>query len=221
MPTELPEPPKLRERILAVDLAVVGTVTDVTRVEPVEGFEEPRVVGVFEVEVERVLLGDTTEDRVLVRVLGDGAPDEPRWTSDLRPGARLLLLLSRDVAPDLPKNIFAPYFSSAFIVDDADRIAFPANVLDDVSRRRLRLTRGRVSLDRVQNLIETLGRERAERERELTALIPPRRVRRYPEVQELPTAVVPTEGPVGPSGPVLEPEVEAGRPAKPEKAPDG
>jgi hypothetical protein len=220
VPIDLPEPPKLRERILAVDLAVVATVTDLSKIETAEGFEGPRVAGVFEVEVERVLLGEPPEKRVLVRVLGDGAPDEPTWTSDLRPGARLLLLLSRDVAPELPENLFAPYFSSAFSIDDTNRVAFPANVLDDVSRRGLRPTRGRAPLDRVQKLVETLTRERADRERELEALIPPKRVRRYPEVQELPGAVVPAEGPVGPSGPVFEPEIDGGRPAKPEKAPD-
>jgi hypothetical protein len=218
VPMDLPEPPKLRERILAAELVVVGTVAALVEVTKVEGFEGPRLAGFFEIQVERVLLGEPAAQRVLVRVLGDGPEDDPTWTSDLTPDARRLLILSPDVGPDLPENLFAPYFSSAFDVDQEDRVLLPADVLDDESRGIVRPAGGRASLDRIQALVDGVAGERAERERELEGLIPPRRVGRYPEVEEMPAAAVPTEGPFGPPGPALEPEVAGGRAAKLEGA---
>ena len=218
MSLELREPPPLSDRILAAELAIVGTVAALVRIGPVQGFETPRLAGFFEVQVERALFGDPPSERVLVRVLGDGPEDDPTWTTELRPDARLLLLLSRDVAPELPDDLFTPYFDSAFEVD-GDLVAFPADVLDDLSRRAMRPERGRVTLDRVQKLFDTSRHERAERERELEALIPQKRLGRYPEVLEAPTAAVPMEGPLGPAGPSPQPDVLAGREAKLETAP--
>lgn len=220
MTLELREPPLLFERISAAELAIVGTVAALVKVEAVQGFEEPRLAGFFEVQVERALLGDPPSERILIRVLGDGPEENPVWTTKLGPEARLLLLLSRDVAPELPENLFTPYFSSAFEVADDDRVAFPAEVLDDASRRVMRPERGRVTLRRVQELFDTIRRERAERERELEALIPPKRLGRYPEVLEVPTAAVPMDGPLGPAGAALEPDAPTGREAKLETAPD-
>jgi hypothetical protein len=217
---ELREPPLLFDRVLAADLAVAGTVAALVRIEKLEGFETPRIAGFFEVQVERALLGDPPSERVLVRVLGEGSEDKPAWTTELRPEARVLLLLARDVAPELPDNLFTPYFSSAFEVGDDDRVVFPTDVLDDESRRLLRPERGRTPLDRVQALFDAALSERVERQRELEALIPRRRIGRYPEAQEMPTAAVMPEGPVGPAGQPFRADEPAGREAKPEQAPD-
>lgn len=219
MALELREPPPLFDRILAAELAIVGTVAALVKVETVQGFEDARLAGFFEVQVERALLGDPPSERILVRVLGDGPEDNPTWTTELRPEMRLLLLLSRDVAPELPENLFTPYFTSAFEVGADDRVAFPADVLDDPSRRVMRPERGRVTLKRVQELFDTVRRERAEREQELEALSPRKQLGRYPEVLEVPTAAVPTQGPLGPPGPALELDAPVGREAKLETAP--
>jgi hypothetical protein len=220
MTLELRELPLLFDRVLAADLAIVGKVAALVRIEKIDGFETPRIAAFFEVHVERALLGDPPSERILVRVLGDGSEEDPAWTTELRPEARLLLLLSRDVAPELPENLFTPYFSSAFELGDDDRVAFPVDVLDDESRRVMRPERGRAPLKRVQELFDTARRERADRERELEALIPRSRLGRYPEVLEVPTAAVPMEGPLGPAGPALPVEAPAGTEAKPEEAPD-
>jgi hypothetical protein len=217
---EVRDVPVLLHRVLAADLAIIGTVAALVRIEKVEGFETTRLAGFFEVQVERALLGDPPAERILIRVLGEGPEDDPTWTTDLRPEARLFLLLSRDVAPELPENLFTPYFSSAFEVDGGDRVVFPAEVLDDESRRIMRPERGRVALDGVQELVEATRSERAERERELEELIPRNRLGRYPEVLEMPTAAVPPEGPLGPGGAPSEPGEPAGREAKPETAPE-
>lgn len=219
MALELREPPPLFDRILAAELAIVGTVAALVKVETIQGFEDPRLAGFFEVQVELALLGDPRSERILVRVLGDGREDNPAWTTELRPEMRLLLLLSRDVAPELPENLFTPYFTSAFQVGEDDRVAFPADVLDDASRRVMRPERGRVTLKRVQELFDTVRRERAEREQELEALIPRKQLGRYPEVLEAPTAAVRTKGPLGPPGPALELDASVGREAKLETAP--
>lgn len=217
MPTELVETPKLRERILAADLVVVGTVAALVRVEKLEGFEAPRLAGFFEFQVERALLGEPPAERVLVRVFGDGTEGDPEWTSDLRPETRRLLLLCRDADPEQREEFFAPYFSSAFDIDDANRVRFPADVVDGESRRVLRPTKNRAQLDRVKALVDGLARERTKRERELAELVPRRRARRYPEVEEMPERLPISEGPAGPPGPGLEAETPGGRPAEPER----
>jgi hypothetical protein len=124
----------------------------------------------------------------------------------LEEGQRTLLLLARDVAPDLPEDVFAPYFESSFPVEN-EGVHVPEDALDELTIDVAGAERGVVPLDGFRRLVEFVGAQREERLRELEAIVPAElRDQPYPEVLETPAVK---------EGAPLPPE------AAPEHAPEG
>lgn len=211
MTTRLDRMPPLSERIVGADLIATGTVVGLRDIRPAEGLEPPRVSGLFEVDLDEVLRGDRAHGTALVRVLGEGRDERAVWVVPLQEGQRILLLLARDTAPDLPKDVFAPYFESSFPVEDG-RVRVPEDALDELTMEVAGAERGVVPLDGLRRLVEVVGARREEWLRELQALLPAElRDQPYPEVEERPDV---REGrPLPPETP-LEPPPEGGRPSE-------
>jgi hypothetical protein len=210
MPTLFDRIPTLVERILGADLIAIGTVVGLREVRPAEGFEIPRVSGLFEVQLDDVLRGERPEDRVLVRVLGDGEDERAAWSVPLEEGRRLLLLLARDVAPELPEGVFAPYFESSFPVED-DSVRVPEETLDERAKEITGAKRDTVPLDGFRRLADVVGAEREKRLRELDELVPADlRERPYPDTEEQPAV---EDGRPLPEEVPAEPTPEGGSPA--------
>jgi hypothetical protein len=214
--------PTLVERIVGAHLIVIARFAGLREVRPAEGFDRPRVFGLFEVDVAEVLYG-APPDRLLVRVLSDPEDPEPdptgeatRWVVLVDPDARVLLVLARDVAPDLPDGVYALYFASAFAVEE-DWVVVPADALDEQTRRMTEVDdRGRVSIAGLRRLIETVTAELDDRRRALEVLFPPvLREHPYPPTLERPDAEVPAQPP---QQPPLVPAVDGGRPAEEQQA---
>jgi hypothetical protein len=222
MATVYDQIPSLAERIVGAHLIVIARFAGLREVRPAEGFDRPRVFGLFEVEVDEVLYGEP-QDPLLVRVLSDPEDPDPdptgeatRWVVPVDPDARVLLVLARDVAPDLPDGVYAPYFASAFAVEE-DWVAVPADALDEQIRRMTEVDdRGRVSIAGLRRLIETVTAELDDRRRALELLFPPAlREHPYPPSLERPDAEQPARPP---QQPPLVAAVDGGRPAEEQQA---
>ena len=117
MALELNTLPTFSERVAAADLAVVGTITGPVGIEDAPGYEKPRIMGFFELQVEEALLGKPSRAR-------SAAPDRRRRVEEapaLVNGRRRRhadAAPSRDVSPGLPENLYTPHFSSAFQVNE-------------------------------------------------------------------------------------------------------
>jgi hypothetical protein len=186
MPTFVDTPPPLTDRILGADLVLVGTVTGLRETFPAKGFDTPRVSGLFEVVVEEMLYGERDQSPVLIRVLGDGKSEDATWSIDLREGQQHLLLLTRDVAPDLPENVYAPYFASCFAVREG-LLKIPADALDETSLDVCGAKDEQVSIDGIRRLIAVVTSKRIERQRAVEEMLPPQlRDLPYPQEKELP-----------------------------------
>ncbi len=208
MPTTYDLVSSLFERIIGADLIVVGTVRRLKNVQHEDSFKEPRVFGFFEIDVERALKGEPPPNPVLLRVFGEGRNERPKWAVPLKEGARVLLLLARDVAPDLPPNLFAPYFASGFTIDEQGRVEVPPDVLDTFSKRAARFEGRRARLAEFERLVKRAQAERERQVSELKQFIPPAILRRrYPGVLEQPGVRRDAEEPVAPG---LAPQPEAG-----------
>jgi hypothetical protein len=207
--------PSLIERMTASHLVVVvagARLIDLQR-DRVEG--PPRVLGVFEVDVEEVLDGQPPADRPLVRVLGEGQDEQARWLVPLTEGGRWVLLLARDVGPGLPEGLYAPVFASGFRVADGS-VELPEEAVDERTRELADVRDGRATLDGLRRLLEIVRRERAEADQQLEEFLPPEALRRpYPDTEELPPEVVEVPSPVaGATVPAARPS-ELGRPPEP------
>jgi hypothetical protein len=200
MPTELEQVPTLVERIAGAHLIVIGRVAGLREVQPAEHFDRPRAFGMFEVDVDDVLYGEPP-DRLMLRVLSD--PDdgksegERRWVVPMEVGASVLLLLARDVAPELPDDVYTPYFASVFSVEDDEWVAVPDDALDAPTRETAGGdARGRVRLAGLRRLVETVTAEFDERRRAVEGLLPGHLMRDpYPLVLEQSGVEQPSQGP--------------------------
>jgi hypothetical protein len=206
--------PSIIERITASHLVVIVTgarLTDLQR-DRVEG--PPRIVGVFEVDVEEVLDGERPADRLLVRVLGEGQNEQARWLVPLTEGHRWVLLLARDVGPGLPDGLYAPVFASGFRIDNGS-IELPEQAVDERTRELADVRDGRATLDGLRRLLEVVRAERAEARQRLEQFLPPEALRRpYPDTEEIPPDVV--EVPPAVAGTTI----PAARPAEIGRAPE-
>jgi hypothetical protein len=182
--------PNLIERITASQLVVVvtgGRLVDLQR-DPIQ--DPPRVLGVFEVDVEDVLDGERPTDRLLVRVLGEGQDEQARWLVPLSDGHRWVLLLTRDVAPGLPEGLYAPVFSSGFRIDNGS-IEFPEEAVDERTRELADVRERRATLDGLRRLLEVVRAERTQARQRLEQFLPPEALRRpYPDTEEIPPDVI-------------------------------
>jgi hypothetical protein len=182
--------PTLIERIAASQLVVIvagARLIDVQR-DRVEA--PPRILGVFEVDVEDVLDGERPADRLLVRVLGEGHDERARWLVPLTDSHRLVLLLTRDVGPDLPEGLYAPVFASGFRIDN-DSIELPEEAVDERTRELAEVRDGRATLGGLRRLLEVVRRERAEAHQQLEQFLPPEALSRpYPDTEEIPPEIV-------------------------------
>jgi hypothetical protein len=206
--------PSLIERIAASQLVVVvagARLIDLQR-DRIEG--PPRVLGVFEVDVEEVLDGERPTDRLLVRVLGEGQDEQARWLVPLTDGHRQVLVLARDVAPGLPGGLYAPVFASGFRID-GDSIELPEDVVDERTRELADVRDRRATLDGLRRLLEVVRREQAQARQRLEEFLPPEALRRpYPDTEELPPEVVEVPSPVAGT------TIPAARPTEVGRAPE-
>jgi hypothetical protein len=93
-------------------------------------------------------------------------------------GAPVLLMLARDVAPDLPDDVYAPYFAGVFSVEDDEWVAVPEDASDETTREVAGSDdRGRVHLAGLRRLVDTVTAELEEHRREVEGLLPARLVR--------------------------------------------
>lgn len=190
MSLELPSVPNLIERVVGSDLIVIGRVAAVRDIRPAEGFERPHRFGFFEVEVTSVLYG-RPPDPLIVRVLSEPEDpsrrdDRPKWSAPMETDVPVVLLLARDVAPELPGVVHVPYFASVFPVENDESVVLTREVLDERTREIARAdARGRLRLDDLRRVVEAITTERDARRRAVEALLPPRLIRDpYPLVLE-------------------------------------
>jgi hypothetical protein len=190
MPTQLEHVPTLVERIVGAHLIVIGRVAGLREVRRAEGFDRTRTFGLFDVDVNDVLYGEPP-DRLILRVLsdpeGDSEGERIRWVVPMEVGAPVLLLLARDVAPELPDDVYVPYFTSVFSVEDEEWVVIPDDALDEPTREIAGDDddRGRVHLAGLRRLVDTVTAENDERRRAVEELLPAQLVRGpYPLVLE-------------------------------------
>jgi len=188
--TDYDEVPTLVERIIGADLVLVGRVGRLVDVRPDKTEGQRRVVGIFELEVEKVLKGDEPTGRVLLRLLGEGQDERAAWIVSVEEGKRMLFLLASDVGPELPERLFAPVFASGFEIEDDARIRIPPTAVDDLTREVARFDGSHVPLNGLQRLVEVVRRQHDERKREVEQFLPREATKRpYPEVGEVPPDV--------------------------------
>jgi hypothetical protein len=187
MATDFLKTPQLTERIAAADVIAVASTGRLVGVErdPTEGVG--RVFGLFELLVENVISGDLPQGTVLLRVLGDGEDERARWLVPVQEGRRLVLLMARDVGPELPENTFAPVHASGFELEDDGRVRIPEDAVDDLTRRVAELEGSHVTVDGLRRLVEVVRQDREAAAREMAELLPEDALTRlYPEVEERP-----------------------------------
>jgi hypothetical protein len=214
MATDYEVIPNLIERITASQLVVIvtgGRLVDLQR-DPIQ--EPPRVLGVFEVDVEDVLDGERPTDRLLIRVLGEGQDEQARWLVPLSDGHRWVLLLTPDTGPGLPEGLYAPVFSSGFRIDNGN-VELPEEALDERTRELADVRERRATLDGLRRLLEVVRAERTQARQRLEQFLPPEALRRpHPDTEEIPPAVI--EVPSAVAGTTI----PAARPAEIGRAPE-
>ena len=203
MATLYEETPTLTDRIVAAELIITGRFGRLLGTQAVQIGDRPRVLGLFEVDVEQVLQGEVPSRPVLVRVLGEGEEERAAWIVPLEEGGLLVLLLVRDVEPGLPENVFAPYFASVFRLIEEGRVQLPEEIVDELTRDVTSVEDSTIPLEELARLIEEVRGRRERPDQELQKVEPAElRKEPYPEVTETP-----------------EPDVGGARPAAPEGEP--
>ena len=186
MSTTYDATPSLADRVIGADLILVGAVRGPIRVVPLDDGEPPRVHGWFEVSAERVLAGEKPSSAILLRVIGDGI-DKPAWRVPVPSDAPVLAMLTRDVGPDLPENMYAPCFGGVYELSADGRARVPEDALDQLTRDLAGADGGELTIDQFHRLAAGIGRRRAEGERRLAEEEPAEvRDRPRPEMQEYP-----------------------------------
>ena len=211
MATLYEEIPSLTDRIVAADLIVAGRVGRLIGTQALQIGDRPRVLGLFEVDVEQVLQGEVPSRPVLVRVLGEGEEERVSWIVPVKEEGLFVLLLVRDVEPGLPDNVFAPYFASAFPLSGEGRVQLPEEIVDDLTREITRVEDSTIPLEGLSLLIEEVRRRREQPDQELQSIEPAElRKEPYHEVTEMPQPDVGGARPAAPEG--EPPEVPEGEP---------
>lgn len=187
MATLYEETPTLTDRIVAADLIVAGRFGRLVDTQALQMGDGPRVLGLFEVDVEQVIQGEIPSRPLLVRVLGEGEEERAAWVVPVKKEDVVVLLLVRDVEPGLPENVFAPYFASAFPLTEEGRVQLPEEIVDDLTREVTRVEDSAIPLEGLARVIEEARRRREQPEQELQS-VEPAELRRepYPEVTEMP-----------------------------------
>jgi hypothetical protein len=186
MATDYYGTPSLLERIVGADLVVVGRPGRLLRVEPQTGTNGSRVYGIFEVAMDSVLMGDPPSEVLNLRVLGEGRDEQATWIVPLSGDRSFLFLLAHDVEPEAPENLYAPVFSGVYPLTDEDHVNVPEEALDDRTKEEAGFEENRVSLDGVRRLIESVLREREDRQRQLEEMgLAELRDRPYPPIEEM------------------------------------
>lgn len=218
MATLYEETPTLTDRIVAADLIVAGRFGRLVDTQALQMGDGPRVLGLFEVDVEQVIQGEIPSRPLLVRVLGEGEEERAAWVVPVKKEDVVVLLLVRDVESGLPENVFAPYFASAFPLTQAGRVQLPEEIVDDLTREVTRVEDSAIPLEGLARVIEEARRRREQPEQELQS-VEPAELRRepYPEVTEMPQPDVGGARPAAPEG--EPPEFPEGKPpTTPEQA---
>src|SRR5690349_11756821 len=99
--------PTLEDRILSSTLIVVGTVEEGPLSAPDYSTHPGQVHSHFKVAIEDTLRGRAPASSLTLRMLGGQAEDlRTTWTSPLREGDRVLLLLAPYFAADREEDLF-------------------------------------------------------------------------------------------------------------------
>lgn len=105
--------PTLRERFLEPALIVDGRVEKAVQVRADPSGDRARMQTVFRVKVENILKGEIAQTSINVRVLGGGAEEaDTDWSTLIREGNRVMLLLAPDYGSDRAANMFVPFLST-------------------------------------------------------------------------------------------------------------
>jgi hypothetical protein len=205
MATLYEEIPTLADRTVAADLIITGRFRRLLGTQALQIGDRPRVLGLFEVDVEQVVEGEVPARPLLVRVLGEGDEGRVAWIVSVEDERLLVLMLVRDIEPGLPNNVFAPYFASAFPLSEEGNVQLPEETIDDFTREVTRVEDSTIPLEGLGRLVEEVRRRREQPDHELQR-VEPLELRRepYPQITEVP-----------------QPDVGGGRAAAPEgKPPD-
>jgi hypothetical protein len=190
MATDYYGTPSLLERITGADLVVTGRPRRLLYVEQPKLGDDSRVHGIFEIAVDSVLMGDVEPDVLRLRVLGEGRDEQATWTVPLDENGFFLFMLTRDVEPQAPENLYAPVFSGVYPIIDEDHVNVPEETLDDRVREEAGFEGNRVSLGGVRRLIENVLRGREDRQRQLEEIgLAELRDRPYPPIEEMPQQI--------------------------------
>lgn len=192
MSTTYESVPSLLERVIGSDLIALGAVRGPVRVTVLEGSEGRRVHGWFEVSPQEVLLGETRE--ILLRVIGEGSEGDATWPVPVKGDGRLLLMLTRDIGPDLPENLFAPCFNGIYELSDDGAARVPANFVEGAPSERVASEKDEqpvlLPIEKLRQVIETVQRRHEDAQRQGDDAEPAevRQLRRL-DVQEYPGTV--------------------------------
>ena len=201
MSTTYDATPSLFERVVGSDLILLGVASGPVRVERLDSGERPRVYGWFEMRPERVLDGEPPSSTILMRVIGEGTEDDARWLVPVSGETPVLAMLTRDIGPDLPENLFAPCFAGVYEVSADGGVRVPDDALDRVTRELAGSDGDGLTVDQVHRLVEGVNQRRAEDRRRLEDEEPadvrglPR-----PDVQEYPRSAREAEEPTSGGG---------------------
>jgi hypothetical protein len=189
MSTEYGPTLTLTERIEGAELILVGIPGMLTEIIPDATEGQRRVFGIFQFAVERTMKGELSEDRLLVRVLGEGEDERARWLLPIEEGRSLVCLLTPDVGPDLPHNVYAPVAASGFLLE-GEGVLVPEDAFDDLTRQITGAEAPPIPLDGFVRLVDTVVQRRAQQLGELRGSLPEDILDRpYPPVEEMPQDV--------------------------------
>jgi hypothetical protein len=163
--------PSVLDRVVGSDLIVLGSARGPVRIEPLQGAEPPRVYGWFEIALQDVLTGDAPEPPLLVRMIGNGRPDNAVWPMPIPADTPMLWMLVRDIGPDLPDQLFTPCYHGVYELSREGVVRVPEDALDDASRELAGQGPG-LSLDGFRRLIGAVERRRAGAARRLAEAEP-------------------------------------------------
>jgi hypothetical protein len=135
--TEYDGIPSILDRVIGSDLIVIGRVRGPVRIVPLDGGDRPRVHGWFEVDAEETLAGEPST--ILLRVVGNGSDADVTWPVPVPHRGPLLLMLTRDVGPELPENMYAPCFNGIYEVVDGT-VTIPSDSVDEITGKAVRPT---------------------------------------------------------------------------------
>jgi hypothetical protein len=190
MSTTYDETPSILERVIGSDLILVGITRGPVRVDPLETSETRRVHGWFEVSPQEILAGAPTPT-VLLRVLGEGRDEHAAWVAPVPSENQMLLMLTRDIGPDLPDNLFAPCFNSIFELAADGTVQVPPDTVDEATREAIGSAGERLTIDGLRRVIETVQQRRDAVGRRLEEAEPPEvRHEPRPELLEYPQSAL-------------------------------